>query len=133
MNPPRRPVVLAALLAGVAGCHQMPVKPASARVDASVAPARYESGVPVYDHRPTVMGPGAPADRADLDGVQPVDVFIRRALAENRTVQAAYHNVQSLKAPHPAGDGARRPGRLERGLSHPERRTPVFLDGIQPL
>jgi len=28
---------------------------------------------------------------------QPVDVFIRRALAENRTVQAAYHNVQSLK------------------------------------
>ena len=33
----------------------------------------------------------------DLTGPQPVDVFIRRALAENRTVQAAYHNVQSLK------------------------------------
>ena len=28
---------------------------------------------------------------------QPLDDFIRRALAENRTVQAAYHNVMSLK------------------------------------
>ncbi len=34
---------------------------------------------------------------ADLQGPQPVETFIRRALAENRTVQAAYHNVQSLK------------------------------------
>jgi len=33
----------------------------------------------------------------DLTGPQPVDFFIRRALAENRTVQAAYHNVQSLR------------------------------------
>jgi outer membrane protein TolC len=36
-------------------------------------------------------------DLSELNGPQPVDVFIRRALAENRTVQAAYHNVQSLK------------------------------------
>ena len=34
---------------------------------------------------------------ANSEGPQPVEVFIRRALAENRTVQAAYHNVQSLK------------------------------------
>ena len=33
----------------------------------------------------------------ELTGPQPVDAFIRRALAENRTVQAAYHNVQSLR------------------------------------
>jgi outer membrane protein TolC len=33
----------------------------------------------------------------DLEGAQPVEAFIRRALTENRTVQAAYHNVQSLK------------------------------------
>src|SRR5947209_628494 len=33
----------------------------------------------------------------ELAGAQPVDPLIRRALAENRTVQAAYHNVQSLK------------------------------------
>jgi outer membrane protein TolC len=30
-------------------------------------------------------------------GPQPLEVFIHRALTENRTVQAAYHNVQSLK------------------------------------
>lgn len=33
----------------------------------------------------------------ELSGPQPVDAYIRRALAENRTVQAAFHNVQSLK------------------------------------
>jgi outer membrane protein TolC len=33
----------------------------------------------------------------ELSGPRPVDVFIRRALAANRTVQAAYHNVQSLR------------------------------------
>jgi outer membrane protein TolC len=33
----------------------------------------------------------------ELIGPQPVDAYIRRALAENRTVQAACHNVQSLK------------------------------------
>ncbi len=36
------------------------------------------------------------ADAPELQGPQPMDVFIRRALAENRTVQAAYHNVQAL-------------------------------------
>ena len=34
---------------------------------------------------------------AELAGPQPVDAYIRRALSENRTVQAAYHNVESLK------------------------------------
>ena len=34
---------------------------------------------------------------AELAGPQPVEAFVARALAENRTVQAAYHNVQSLK------------------------------------
>jgi outer membrane protein TolC len=33
----------------------------------------------------------------DLAGPQPVDAYIRRAMAENRTVQAAYHNVESLR------------------------------------
>jgi outer membrane protein TolC len=33
----------------------------------------------------------------ELDGPQPVEVLIRRALAENRTVQAAYHNVEALR------------------------------------
>ncbi len=33
----------------------------------------------------------------DLTGPQPVDAYIRQAMAENRTVQAAYHNVESLR------------------------------------
>src|SRR5262249_36928630 len=41
---------------------------------------------PVYSQQPP-----------ELAGPQPVEVFIERALAENRTVQAAYHNVESLK------------------------------------
>ena len=38
----------------------------------------------------------APAP-ADLIGPNPVDRFIRRGLAENRTVQAAFHNVEALR------------------------------------
>jgi outer membrane protein TolC len=34
---------------------------------------------------------------SELTGPQPLDLLTRRALAENRTVQAAYHNVQSLR------------------------------------
>ena len=34
---------------------------------------------------------------SNLAGPQPVEVYVRRALQENRTVQAAFHNVQSLK------------------------------------
>ncbi len=41
--------------------------------------------------------PPAPDVSSELSGPQPVDAYIRRALAENRTVQAAFHNVQSLK------------------------------------
>jgi outer membrane protein TolC len=36
-------------------------------------------------------------DVPELNGPQPVEVFVRRALAENRTVQAAFHNVRSLE------------------------------------
>ena len=46
---------------------------------------------------PIALSSDPPTIPADLEGPQPVEVFIRRALAENRTVQAAYHNVQSLK------------------------------------
>ena len=43
------------------------------------------------------------------------------------------HNVLSLQAPHPPGHGAGRPGRLEHDLPDPERRPPVFADGLQPV
>src|SRR5262249_51345151 len=47
-------------------------------------------GGPVPDINPMAV-------RSELGGPQPMHIYIHRALAENRTVQAAYHNVQSLK------------------------------------
>jgi outer membrane protein TolC len=47
---------------------------------------------------PIAVGAGPVSAPGEFTEPQSVDVFIRRALAENRTVQAAYHNVQSLKA-----------------------------------
>ena len=93
----RRPLFLmAALSAGLAGCsqldHRPPEKPASAQTG-------QRSGIavpgesPGSDHHRVRTGEGRP----ELTGPQPVEAFIARALAENRTVQAAYHNVQSLK------------------------------------
>ena len=95
-----------ALAIGVIGC--------------SHAPRRSEYA-PIAGHASVEPGPGRPGDVAapgfaahhplttmavtsgpepvppDLTGPQPVDAFIRRAMAENRTVQAAYHNVESLR------------------------------------
>ncbi len=44
----------------------------------------------------TAFAAGPSPVPSELTRPQPVDAYIRRALAENRTVQAAYHNVQSL-------------------------------------
>jgi outer membrane protein, heavy metal efflux system len=97
MQRPGRPALSAILLFGVIGCVQTPRQPASAHVDERVRPANYQlAGVDQLAEPlavPFEPGPATP----ELIGPQPVDVFIRRALAENRTVQAAYHNVQSLK------------------------------------
>ncbi len=97
MDRRRALFLAAALLAEIAGCGQLE--------------HRYPGGPPAEHPRyvaspsaraPTLIEPTAlPSDPAlvppPLEGPQPVEVFIRRALAENRTVQAAYHIVQSLK------------------------------------
>ena len=96
------PTLAAVLLSGFAGCAQMTKRPqpdsAPAKVDASVAPTAFHSpqAPPPGQPMAAVIGPPPAADPG-LSGPQPVDVYIRRALAENRTVQAAFHNVQSLK------------------------------------
>ena len=50
-------------------------------------------------HEPVeaAAAPVGPADAPAPSGPQPVDVYIRHALAENRAVRAAYFNVQALK------------------------------------
>ncbi len=87
--------VVAALLAGTA-CFAQVVPGAGTAV---------ESRGPGVAFPPTVVHPGTPSavalkpapGTAPNFGPQPVDVYIRHALAENRTVQAAGYNVQALR------------------------------------
>ena len=96
MRRPWRPAVMAALVSVAIGCAQTPTRtrPAATRLDEHLATAAYHpddadaSPLPVAD-------PGA--SPSELSGPQPLEAYIHRALAENRTVQAAYHNVRSLK------------------------------------
>jgi outer membrane protein TolC len=87
----------AAFFLAVAGCAQIPEPPHTVALDGNVLPTAYHpvGGVPVDPMMAMAMdaAPAAP----ELAGPLPVDAFIQRALAENRTVQAAFHNVQSLK------------------------------------
>jgi hypothetical protein len=56
---------------------------------------------PSETHRPprtaAIPTEAAGPSRDEPTGPQAPDAYIQRALAENRTVQAAYHNVQSLR------------------------------------
>ena len=93
------PALAAALAFGLMGCTQTARRAESTKVDRDVAAAAYDPPDPVRPARPMAAstGPVPTPDTSDLTGPQPVDAFIRRALAENRTVQAAFHNVQSLR------------------------------------
>ncbi len=102
------PTLAGAFVCGMVGCAHVSQRPETANaplsrkspatVDGSVAAAAFHTP---QDHPPgepmaTAIAP-APEASPELSGPLPVDAYIRRALAENRTVQAAYHNVQSLK------------------------------------
>jgi outer membrane protein, heavy metal efflux system len=97
MRRPGCPTLMAILLFGVTGCAHWWQHSESAQIDERARPAGYQ--LPTAAHlaqpiaAPSEVSTGAP----ELIASQPVDFFIRRALVENRTVQAAYHNVQSLK------------------------------------
>jgi len=96
LNPPWRSPLVAVLLGLVIGCAQTPRQPESIKVDPSVRSAGNHLGGAARAAQPMATALEPSADAPELNGPQPVDVFIRRALAENRTVQAAYHNVQAL-------------------------------------
>ena len=77
---------LAAGVSGASGCVWTGDRPSPEVQRATFHPATVRPPLPISsDVVPEFVG------------VQPVDVFIRRALAENRTVQAAFHNVESLR------------------------------------
>jgi outer membrane protein TolC len=86
---------MVALVSGLVGCAQVDRHPEPLRFDAQVKKAAHRPD-PATDH-PAALTSEPIADPGRLSGPQPLDAYIQRALAENRTVQAAYHNVQSLK------------------------------------
>lgn len=88
--------LVAALLMGCAGC-ALPSSGPEPRRPVWGHPAVPEhplEPLPVSDPSAAALEP-APAP-AELIGPQPVDAYIRRALEENRTVQAARANVSAL-------------------------------------
>lgn len=83
-----------ALSTGRAGMEKMHDPP---KVDSHIATASHQPPPPHESpHMAQATAPAPPAP--ELSGPQPVDVYIRRALAQNRAVQAARFNVMSLKA-----------------------------------
>jgi outer membrane protein TolC len=96
LNQRWRSNLVGVLLGGVVGCVQIPPKTQFANVDRSIHPAGRELAAIAVPTGPTATAIGQYGDVPELNGPQPLDVFIRRALAENRTVQAAEHNVRAL-------------------------------------
>jgi outer membrane protein, heavy metal efflux system len=92
-----RAVFFATIFWGVSGCAHPVRRPESVKADGTLVRAGYDHSGAELPNQSMKDGFESGPDVLELNGPQPVDVFIRRALAENRTVQAAYHNVQSLK------------------------------------
>ncbi len=91
MRRPRRLAAMAALVA--AGCMQAPIRPSS---DGRIARTAYhpdDQEIPAP--KPIPETPVAIPEA--FSEPQPMEVYVRRSLEENRTVQAAFHNVQSLR------------------------------------
>ena len=83
------------------GCAQSSAPASRPKTFNGVVAAGYhpdDSREPPTDPRPADLA-GLKLAEAEptLSGPQPLDGLIRRALAENRTVQAAYHNVEALR------------------------------------
>src|SRR4051794_11153935 len=96
----RRPslMLVSALAFAGGGCAQCEHRPEYAEVQRSVHLAAHRPPESIRPDEPmaTVLDP-APTP-PELLGPQPVDAFIRRALTENRTVQAARYNLLAMKA-----------------------------------
>ncbi len=98
MNRPWRPAVMAACVIAMSGCAQVDRRPTTPRMDEDVRRLAYHPAGIDDPRLPPALPAGAAALTApEMTGPQPADAYIRRALAENRTVQAAVHNVRSLR------------------------------------
>jgi cobalt-zinc-cadmium efflux system outer membrane protein len=92
-----RVVAPAALVCGIVGCVQPAHYPEPAQTDTPTVPASHQLKSAIDMPVVVLHEPEPLSDAPELTEPHSVDDFIRRALAENRTVQAAYHNVLSLK------------------------------------
>ena len=89
-------VIAAILIENAIGCARLPHRPGPSTVDETAKVVGHNT--PASPHPADPMATAeVPAIPPELTGPQPVDAYIRRALVENRTVQAAFHNVRSLK------------------------------------
>jgi outer membrane protein TolC len=95
----------AGFLLGVLGCVNLRREPAAttspaqeAKRDPGVSPAKYQAiDKAAATQTPIAASSEAAPVVADLGGPQPLDVLIRHALEENRTVRAAQFNVLALE------------------------------------
>lgn len=102
----RRPnLVLSQLLIfAVSGCAQtLPknaskVPPLAAMRDGDVVKARHHERIAPSMNAHIHSAIDSVSEIGSLGGPQPLDVYLNRALAENRTVQAARFNVEALKS-----------------------------------
>jgi cobalt-zinc-cadmium efflux system outer membrane protein len=79
------------------GCAQAPERAEPAKPDEGVSRTGYQSPSDRDPGHAMAASTAPGAAPVEWGGPQPVEVYIRRALAENRTVQAAFHNVRSLR------------------------------------
>ncbi|QDV34738.1 TolC family protein [Tautonia plasticadhaerens] len=87
----------AALMLGGGGCALPSQAPQYAEVAANLRDAAIRPPHSIGPDEPMAAALDPAPAPPGLVGPRPVDDFIRRALAENRTVQAAYYNVMAQK------------------------------------
>lgn len=92
------PGSLALLLLATAGCVQPAPRPEYAEVVNNLHSTAHRTPGSIHPEEPMAAALDPVPAPPELTGPQPVDTYIRRALAENRTVQAARANVLALRS-----------------------------------
>jgi outer membrane protein TolC len=94
----RWPLTTAAtLMLAAAGCAQVAPLPSYVEVERNMHASAHRPPSSIRPEDPTALALDPAPVPAGLVGEQPVDVYIRRALDENRDVQAARFNVLAMK------------------------------------
>jgi outer membrane protein, heavy metal efflux system len=127
-----RAVAPAAFVCSIVGCVQPAHYQKAANADPSIVPANYQSDTAIDMPVVTLQEPEPVPDQTVVTEPQPVDDFIRRALAENRTVQAAYHNVLSLRERMPQVTALDDPVASNAVFPIPSVAPQYFLMGYNP-